>query len=92
VPAVVTTLERGYRFDEVYEESVVTPGKELGDVLRDRLEPGLVQGIVRGAVGVAQGGALGLRSVQTGLVRSYVLAMIAGTVALGAVLAWMATH
>jgi NADH-quinone oxidoreductase subunit L len=85
-------LERQYYFDEVIDDAVVTPTRELGDFLHSRFEPGVVQGIVRVAVDATRRGALALRAMQDGLVRTYAFVMIGGVVVLGAVIAWVVTH
>ncbi len=84
-PGVRALLADQYRFDEAYEEAVVQPGRDLGDVLSGGVErygvQGTLEGVVRGVLDTGRG----LRAVQTGLVRSYVLAMIAGLVAVGVI-------
>ncbi len=86
-PAVRGVLHDQYRFDDAIEGAVVQPGRDLGDVLTARVERVGVQGAVEGAVAVVVGAARGLSSLQTGLVRSYAFAMIAGVAVIGAVLA-----
>jgi NADH-quinone oxidoreductase subunit L len=82
-PGTRTLLADQYRFDEVYEEALIQPGRDLGDVLTDPVErygvQGTVEGVVRGVIDAGRG----LRVVQTGLVRSYAFAMVAGVVAVG---------
>ena len=72
-----------YRFDEVYEEALIQPGRDLGDTLTTGFErygaQGAVEGVVRGVIDTGRG----LRIAQTGLVRSYAFAMVAGVVAVG---------
>jgi NADH-quinone oxidoreductase subunit L len=80
-------LDEAYRFDAVYDAAVVDTTRELGDVLRDRVEPAGVQGLVTAAVRTSRAAAAGLRAAQTGLVRTYAFAILAGVVALGAVVA-----
>jgi NADH-quinone oxidoreductase subunit L len=80
-------LEEAYRFDEIYDETVVKPGRELGDVMVRDVEPGGVQGVVVAAVETARGAAIGLRAAQTGLVRTYVWAVTLGAVVVGIVVA-----
>jgi NADH:ubiquinone oxidoreductase subunit 5 (subunit L)/multisubunit Na+/H+ antiporter MnhA subunit len=80
-------LQDQYRFDDVIEGTVVQPGRDLGDVLTTRVERYGVQGGVEGVVASLIGSARGLSALQTGLVRSYAFAMIAGVAVLGAVLA-----
>ena len=60
-----------YRFDEVYEEAVVQPGRDLGDVLTDAVERVAVQGSPRGRrARRASTPAAACRAAQTGLVRA----------------------
>jgi NADH-quinone oxidoreductase subunit L len=80
-------LEEAYRFDEIYDETVVKPGRELGDVMVRDVEPGGVQGVVVAAVETVRGAAVGLRAAQTGLVRTYVWAVTLGAVVVGIVVA-----
>jgi len=74
-----------YRFDEVYEEVLIQPGRDLGDALTNGVERYAVQGTVEGVVRGFLDMGRGLRAAQTGLVRSYVFAMIAGLVAVGVI-------
>ncbi len=73
-----------YRFDEVFEAAVVQPERDLGDTLYRTVERPIAQGVPSG---VARGTVLfgrGLRAAQTGLVRTYAFAMVAGVAILGA--------
>jgi NADH-quinone oxidoreductase subunit L len=74
-----------YRFDEVYEEAFIQPGRDLGDTLTHGVERYAVQGTMEGVVRTVLEAGRGLRAVQTGLVRSYVFAMVVGVVALGVI-------
>ena len=47
-PPPAQLLADQYRFDEVYEEAVVQPGRDLGDVLTTRVERVGVQGSIEG--------------------------------------------
>ncbi|WP_217914338.1 NADH-quinone oxidoreductase subunit L [Miltoncostaea marina] len=86
-PALRGLLADQYRFDEVFEEAVVQPGRDLGDTLTRDVERVGVQGAVEGTVRSLIGTARGLSVLQSGLVRSYAFAMVAGVAVLGAVLA-----
>ena len=78
-----TILHDQYRFDDVYEEALVQPGRDLGDVLTNDVERVAVQGSLEGAArGVVDVGR-GLAVLQSGLVRGYVLAMVAGVAIVG---------
>ena len=76
-------LAEQYRFDEVYEEAVVQPGRDLGDVLSTGFERYGAQGVMEATVRSLLETGRELRVVQSGLVRAYAFAMIAGVVALG---------
>ena len=74
-----------YRFDEVYEEAVVQPGRDLGDALTGGFERYGAQGAMEATVRSLLETGRGLRVAQSGLVRSYAFAMIAGVVAVGVI-------
>jgi NADH-quinone oxidoreductase subunit L len=78
-------LRDAYRVDEVYDEAFVVPGRDLGDVLRDEVEPYGPGGLVTAAVDVARDSARGLSALQTGLVRTYAFAVVGGLVLVGVV-------
>jgi NADH-quinone oxidoreductase subunit L len=84
-PATRELLLDQYRFDDVYEAAVVEPGRDLGDVMTRDVERygvlGAVEGVARSLVDAGRG----LRAVQTGLVRAYAFAMIAGAAILGVI-------
>jgi epoxyqueuosine reductase QueG len=61
-------------------------GRDLGDVFTDRVERYGVQGSIEGVVRTVIDAGRGLRTVESGLVRSYAFAMIAGVAVVGAVL------
>jgi NADH-quinone oxidoreductase subunit L len=84
-PATRTVLSDQYRFDEVYEQAVIQPGRDLGDVLTADVERYGVQGAVEGVARSLVDAGRGLRLVQSGLVRAYAFAMIAGAVVIGVI-------
>jgi NADH-quinone oxidoreductase subunit L len=86
-PAGREVLQDQYRFDEVYEEAVVQPGRDLGDVLTTRVERVGIEGSIAAVVHTVVDAGRGLRVVESGLVRAYAFAMIAGVAIVGAVLA-----
>jgi NADH-quinone oxidoreductase subunit L len=85
LPATRELLADQYRFDEVYEEAIVQPGRDLGDALARDVERPAVEGSLEGAARALAGAGRGLRAAQTGLVRSYAFAMVAGAAVLGVV-------
>jgi len=84
-PATRELLADQYRFDEVYEEAVVQPGRDLGDVLTAPVESVGVEGSMEAAVRGLLDTGRGLRTLQSGLVRGYVFAMVGGAALIGVV-------
>jgi NADH-quinone oxidoreductase subunit L len=73
--AVRTTLEHKLWFDELYDAVFSRPGQAIAVALRDRFEEPIVQG---GLDDVAEGtlrGAAATSAVQSGLLRTYALAI-----------------
>jgi NADH-quinone oxidoreductase subunit L len=85
LPYTRELLEDAYRFDELYDEIAVVPGRFAGDRLRDEFEPVAVIGPVRGVAAGARGVAKVLSLLQSGLVRTYAFAMVGGAVLLAVV-------
>jgi NADH-quinone oxidoreductase subunit L len=85
-PAARDLLADQYRFDEVYEQAVVEPGRDLGDVLTVDVERYGVEGSMQGVARSLVDAGRGLRAAQSGLVRAYAFAMIAGAAVLGVIL------
>jgi NADH-quinone oxidoreductase subunit L len=86
----LSVFRRKYFFDDVYDafvDRVVVGGSD--SVLWRKVDAGVIDGAVNGAGTIT--GALGqlLRPVQTGLVRHYVLLVLAGAVALVSYLLWL---
>ena len=75
-------LSREWLVDEAYDATVVAPTRELGETLLRHGEPGVAQGLITGPRAAARAGAQVLGRAQTGLVRSYAFAMVAGVVAI----------
>ncbi len=86
-PATRQLLHDQYRVDDVLEDAVVQPGRDLGDALTTQVERRVVQGSVEGVVASIVGAARGLSFLETGLIRSYAFAMVAGAAIVGAILA-----
>ena len=84
-PAARELLADQYRFDDVYEQAVVEPGRDLGDVLTGDVERYGVQGSMEGVARSLVDAGRGLRAAQSGLVRAYAFAMIAGAAILGVI-------
>jgi NADH-quinone oxidoreductase subunit L len=81
IPWLYDLLYEGYHLDRVCDEAVINPLRALGDwlggVVEERGIDGAVDGLAR-LVGLA---GQALRRLQSGLVRSYALAMLLGAVA-----------
>jgi NADH-quinone oxidoreductase subunit L len=78
-------LEEAYRFDDIYDETFVETTRDLGDVLRRDVEPYGPGGLITAAVTSARDAAIGLRAAQTGLVRTYAFAVVAGLAVVGVI-------
>jgi hypothetical protein len=65
-------MRDAWRFDEAYDDIVVDPGRELADVMINKVEPDGPQGIITGT---------------TALVRAYVFWMVLGIAVAGIILA-----
>jgi NADH-quinone oxidoreductase subunit L len=78
-----TLLLEQWLFDPAYESVIIEPGRQLGDAAIRTAEPDFTQGIVRVATGTTMTTAGVLRRRQSGLVRTYAFAMIAGAAILG---------
>ena len=78
-------LEEAYRFDELYDDLIVHPGRVAGERLRDVAEPVAVMGPMAWVAAAVTGAARGLRVVQSGLVRTYAFAVAAGLVGIAVV-------
>ena len=72
-----------WRFDDIYESAIIEPGRELGDAAVRTAEPRFTQGLVTAATGVTMVTARGLHRMQTGLVRTYAFAVVAGAAVVG---------
>ena len=77
-PGLYRLLLNKYYVDELYSLLFVRTGRWVGELLSGPADGFLTEGIVRGAARVVQGGALWLRRLQTGFVRDYALAVLAG--------------
>jgi NADH-quinone oxidoreductase subunit L len=72
-----------WRFDEVYESAIIEPGRDLGDAAVRTAEPKFTQGLVAAATGASMITARGLHRMQSGLVRTYAFAVVAGAAVVG---------
>jgi NADH-quinone oxidoreductase subunit L len=81
IPWLYDLLYEGYHLDRAYSEAVVKPLRALGDWLSGPIEERGLDGAVEGLAWLLGLAGQGLRRLQTGLVRSYALAMLFGAVA-----------
>lgn len=85
-PRIYRVLLNKYYVDELYATAILRPGMALANRLSAGLDRLLTEGIPGGAGRAVQACSFSLRPLQSGLVRDYALAMMAGTVALVAYL------
>src|SRR5205814_976037 len=70
-------LEHKFYFDELYDYAFFRPAVGLSRLLRRAIEEPVVFGSVRGVAESFRDAGLATRRVQTGLVRTYALAIAA---------------
>jgi NADH-quinone oxidoreductase subunit L len=75
-------LEHGWYVDTYYSALLVTPGKALSAWIAYVFDARVIDGAVNGVGSVVRGLARGGRRWQTGLVRTYALAFLAGAIGL----------
>ncbi|MGH2686289.1 MAG: NADH-quinone oxidoreductase subunit L [Actinomycetota bacterium] len=76
------TLETGFYLDELYGRLLVLPGKGIASFAASGIDARVIDGAVNGIGGAFAALARVGRRVQTGVVRSYALAVLAGAVGL----------
>jgi NADH-quinone oxidoreductase subunit L len=86
VPALYQLLLNKYYVDEVYDGAVVQPAMAIGQVVTGVFDRLVVDGIVRGVAAGLDAIGAGLRTLQTGYVRQYMLSMLIGAVVIVAFL------
>jgi NADH:ubiquinone oxidoreductase subunit 5 (subunit L)/multisubunit Na+/H+ antiporter MnhA subunit len=69
-----------WRVDEFYDRTIVQPLKRLAMVFWRVIDVGIIDATVNGLAGVVNGTSARLRTVQTGLVANYALAIALGMV------------
>ncbi len=75
-------FDNGYYFDYGISRLVSGPVTKAARFLSDGVDRGVIDGAVNGVGRLFRGAGGGLRKVQTGLVRNYALAIVAGAVLL----------
>ncbi|MGZ5342813.1 MAG: NADH-quinone oxidoreductase subunit L [Solirubrobacterales bacterium] len=81
--AVHSFLSNKWYFDELIDFLIVRPFLALGRGANTVFERFVVQGLVTGAVDVVRGAGAGIRTAQSGYLRSYALLLVTGFAALG---------
>ena len=76
-----------YDFDRAYDDLFVEPGRELGTVLLDDVEPAGPKGLITGTTAVIRDTARVISASENGLVRTYAFGIVAGLALAGVVLA-----
>ena len=69
-----------WRFDELYDRILIQPMKRLAMFSWRVIDVGIIDGTVNGLAGLVNGTSARLRTVQTGLVANYALAIALGMV------------
>jgi NADH-quinone oxidoreductase subunit L len=83
---IYTLLWNKYYVDQIYSAIFVEPGRRLAMFLWQGVDVGLIDGIANGVGYAVAGLSRGFRTLQTGYVRAYALAMLGGAVL---VLGWL---
>ncbi|HEY8743693.1 MAG TPA: NADH-quinone oxidoreductase subunit L [Chloroflexota bacterium] len=80
VPALYQLLLNKYYIDEAYDGAVVRPTVAIGNFVTGVFDRLVVDGIVWGVAAGLEAIGAGLRTLQTGYVRQYMLSMLVGAV------------
>ena len=75
-------LRRAWYVDELYQRIVEAPGRALANFSAFVVDAKIIDGTVNGVGALVRAGGSRLRTVQTGFVRSYALAVAVGAVAI----------
>jgi NADH-quinone oxidoreductase subunit L len=78
----------GYGVDELYGRIFVAPGKAIATWFAKIFDPRIIDGIVNGLGSATQSFGSSLRTLQTGWVRSYGAAIVAGSLGVVVWLLW----
>ena len=73
-------LQRAWFVDELYQKVIAHPGRALSQWLASVFDAKVIDGAVNGVAALVRGGGTRLRTVQSGFVRSYALAVALGAV------------
>ncbi len=77
-----TAWEQAYRVDDLYGATLVKPGKAMAEAAAFKVDLPVVDGAVNGIARLVRSVGSGARTVQTGYVRNYGVAFVAGIVAM----------
>jgi NADH-quinone oxidoreductase subunit L len=77
--AVYDFLLNRWYVDELYDRVFVRPTRAIGVFIGRSFDPEVVDGLVNGASRITGATAAGLRTLQTGYLRNYALAILGGT-------------
>ena len=77
-----TAWEQAYRVDDLYGATLVKPGRALAEAAAFKVDLPIVDGAVNGIARLVRGVGSGARTLQTGYVRNYGVAFVAGIVAM----------
>ena len=78
-----SVLRDAYRFDDIFEGTVIEPTKQIGEVFLTKVEPRGAQGLVDGASSLVRVISGVISRLEGGLVRGYTAAMVGGVAVLG---------
>jgi NADH-quinone oxidoreductase subunit L len=83
---LVGAARNKFYVDEIYDRTVVWPGKGIALISADVVDRRMIDGVVNGTGGAVARFSEGLRRLQTGYVRNYAVLFLLGVVALLTVL------
>jgi NADH-quinone oxidoreductase subunit L len=75
-------LRRAWYVDELYQQVVEAPGRALANFSAFVVDAKIIDGTVNGVGALVRAGGSRLRTIQSGFVRNYALAVAVGTVAI----------
>ncbi len=75
-----TAWERAYRVDDLYGAAIVAPGKKTAEVAAFKFDLPIIDGVVNGVGRLVRETGSRTRLVQTGFVRNYAVAFVAGLI------------
>ena len=79
--------ESAYRVDDLYDATVVQPGKKVSEVAAFGVDASIIDGAVNGVGRLMRDAGQWVRTVQSGQVRNYAALLFAGAIAL---VVWLA--